>query len=159
MTVLRRTAYGALEHRRQINETDLIVIDLGLVGETVGVPRAARVAPGGMVFHVLNRSVGRMRRFLKDADFEAFERVIEKTLESRPMRICTANSQVSRALRAFLEQEATERTKGTNSAYSVSFCSKSGSFRCGRRPRQAYCLLSNHWNFEQGRETKFLVFI
>jgi len=29
-----------------------------------------------------------MRLFLKDADFEAFERNIEKTLESRPMRIC-----------------------------------------------------------------------
>jgi REP element-mobilizing transposase RayT len=41
-----------------------------------------------MVFHVLNRGVGRMRLFLKDADFEAFERTIEKTLESRPMRVC-----------------------------------------------------------------------
>jgi putative transposase len=41
-----------------------------------------------MVFHVLNRGVGRMRLFLKDADLEAFERTIEKTLESRPMRIC-----------------------------------------------------------------------
>jgi putative transposase len=29
-----------------------------------------------------------MRLFLKDADFEAFERTIEKTLKSRPMRIC-----------------------------------------------------------------------
>ena len=43
-------------------------------------PRPARVAPGGMIFHVLNRGVGRMRLFLKDADFEAFERVFEKTL-------------------------------------------------------------------------------
>jgi putative transposase len=41
-----------------------------------------------MLFHVLNRGVGRMRMFLKDADFEAFERTIEKTLESCPMRIC-----------------------------------------------------------------------
>jgi putative transposase len=41
-----------------------------------------------MIFHVLNRGVGRMRLFLKDADFEAFERNILKTLESRPMRIC-----------------------------------------------------------------------
>jgi len=30
-----------------------------------------------------------MRLFLKDADFEAFERTIEKALESRPMRICS----------------------------------------------------------------------
>jgi putative transposase len=41
-----------------------------------------------MVFHVLNRGVGRMRLFLKDADFEAFERIIEKTLQTCPMRIC-----------------------------------------------------------------------
>ena len=26
--------------------------------------------------------------FLKDADFEAFERTIQKTLETRPIRIC-----------------------------------------------------------------------
>lgn len=51
-------------------------------------PRTARIAPGGMIFHVLNRGVGRMRLFLKDADFEAFERNLLKTLESRPMRIC-----------------------------------------------------------------------
>jgi putative transposase len=41
-----------------------------------------------MVFHVLNRGVGRMRLFLKDADFQAFERIIEKTLQTCPMRIC-----------------------------------------------------------------------
>ncbi len=29
-----------------------------------------------------------MRLFLKDEDFEAFERIIENTLESCPMRIC-----------------------------------------------------------------------
>jgi putative transposase len=50
-------------------------------------PRTARVAPGGMLFHVLNRGVGRMRLFLKDADFEAFERIVTKTLDTRPMRI------------------------------------------------------------------------
>ena len=51
-------------------------------------PRTARVAPGGMVFHVLNRGVGRMKLFYKDADYEAFERYLEKTLETCPMRIC-----------------------------------------------------------------------
>jgi putative transposase len=40
-----------------------------------------------MMFHVLNRGVGRMRLFLKDADYEAFERILEKTLETRRMRI------------------------------------------------------------------------
>ncbi len=51
-------------------------------------PRTARIVPGGMVFHVLNRGVGRMNLFAKDGDYEAFERSIEKTLESCPMRIC-----------------------------------------------------------------------
>ena len=32
-------------------------------------PRTARYAPEGMIFHVLNRGVGRMRLLLKDADF------------------------------------------------------------------------------------------
>ena len=39
-------------------------------------PRTARVAPGGMVYHVLNRDVGRMRLFHTDADYAAWERVI-----------------------------------------------------------------------------------
>src|SRR5688500_12411279 len=50
-------------------------------------PRTARVAPGGMAFHVLNRGVGRMRLFAKDADYAAFERILEQTLETRPMRV------------------------------------------------------------------------
>ena len=40
------------------------------------------------MFHVLNRGVGRMDLFKKEGDFEAFERCIEKTLQSCPMRIC-----------------------------------------------------------------------
>src|SRR5215469_1066588 len=50
-------------------------------------PRTARLAPGGMLFHVLNRGVGKTRLFVKDADFEAFEGMIDQTLETRPMRI------------------------------------------------------------------------
>ncbi len=41
-----------------------------------------------MVFHVLNRGVGRMRIFDGDRDFAAWERVIEETLRVAPMRIC-----------------------------------------------------------------------
>ncbi len=41
-----------------------------------------------MVFHVLNRGVGRMRIFDDDGDYLAFERVMEETLKTRPMRIC-----------------------------------------------------------------------
>jgi hypothetical protein len=36
---------------------------------------------------VLNRSVGRMHIFRKQADFEAFERVIVETHERQPIRI------------------------------------------------------------------------
>ena len=36
------------------------------------VPRTARVVPGGMVFHVLNRGVDRMKPFYKAVDYEAF---------------------------------------------------------------------------------------
>ena len=48
----------------------------------------ARVAPGGMVFHVLNRGVARMQLFEKAADYQAFEQVLRETLDQSPMRIC-----------------------------------------------------------------------
>lgn len=51
-------------------------------------PRGKRVALGGYVYHVLNRGVGRRRLFDKPADYEAFERLLEDTLASRPMRVC-----------------------------------------------------------------------
>ena len=51
-------------------------------------PRASRSAPGGMVFHVLNRGVGRQRLFHKSADYMAFEEIIAETLDKVPMRIC-----------------------------------------------------------------------
>jgi putative transposase len=41
-----------------------------------------------MVFHVLNRGVGRRTLFDKDEDYAALERVLEETLHTRPMRIC-----------------------------------------------------------------------
>ena len=50
-------------------------------------PRTARQAPGGMVFHVINRGVGKQQLFFNDEDYLAFERVIQETLEKRPMRI------------------------------------------------------------------------
>ena len=49
--------------------------------------RHARVAPGGLIYHVLNRSAGRIRLFRKDADFEAFERIMAETHDLHPMRI------------------------------------------------------------------------
>ena len=56
--------------------------DYGLV-----MPRTARIAPGGMVFHVLNRGVARMQLFEKPADYQAFEQVLGETLGEYPMRI------------------------------------------------------------------------
>ncbi|MGI9457221.1 MAG: transposase [Aeoliella sp.] len=50
-------------------------------------PRTARNAPGGMVFHVINRGVGKQKLFRSDEDYQAFERAIRETLEKRPMRI------------------------------------------------------------------------
>ena len=51
--------------------------------------RPKREVPGGMVFHVLNRAVGRRTLFEKPEDFLAFERVVDETLRIRRMRICT----------------------------------------------------------------------
>jgi putative transposase len=50
-------------------------------------PRAPRVAPPGQVYHVLNRSVGRMKMFRKDADFDAFNRVLVQAHALHPIRI------------------------------------------------------------------------
>lgn len=41
-----------------------------------------------MVFHVLNRGVGRMQVFDGDPDYAAFGRVVEETLRMAPIRIC-----------------------------------------------------------------------
>jgi putative transposase len=42
---------------------------------------------GGYPYHVLNRANGRLRLFRKEADFAAFERVIEEACERIPLRI------------------------------------------------------------------------
>jgi len=48
-------------------------------------PRTARKAPGGMIFHVLNRRVGRAALFNKDEDYAAFERVMAYVLAETPV--------------------------------------------------------------------------
>jgi hypothetical protein len=48
-------------------------------------PRTARKAPGGVIFHVLNRGVGKRGLFEKDQDFAAFERVLAHALEQVPI--------------------------------------------------------------------------
>ena len=46
--------------------------------------RSKRVDVGGCVYHVLNRGNGRMTIFEDDADYQAFERVLEQALERFP---------------------------------------------------------------------------
>ena len=41
-----------------------------------------------MVFHVLNKGVGRMQLFRANKGYDAFRRVLEETLRVAPMRIC-----------------------------------------------------------------------
>ena len=50
-------------------------------------PRRPRIATGGIAYHVLNRAVGRGKLFDDDADYLAFERVIDRTFRLSPIRI------------------------------------------------------------------------
>ena len=50
-------------------------------------PRQARIAPGGIVFHCLNRGNDRRDLFDDEGDYAAFERVLEATLEQVPVRL------------------------------------------------------------------------
>ena len=50
-------------------------------------PRRARSIQGGLVYHILNRANARMTLFEKDADYAAFERVLEEAHAREPLRI------------------------------------------------------------------------
>ena len=50
-------------------------------------PRRLRVSTGGVVYHVLNRAVGRARLFRTDADYLAFEKVLEQVHGRLPVRL------------------------------------------------------------------------
>src|SRR5690242_14001333 len=47
-------------------------------------PRPPRRCPGGLVYHVLNRAVGRRQIFFKDQDYAAFDRVLAEALDRTP---------------------------------------------------------------------------
>jgi putative transposase len=49
--------------------------------------RPLRAADGGYVYHALNRAAGRRALFQKDADYEAFERVLAEALDRVPVRL------------------------------------------------------------------------
>ncbi len=50
-------------------------------------PRRLRESTGGIVYHVLNRAVGRKTLFRKDGDYLAFEKVLEQTVERTSSRL------------------------------------------------------------------------
>jgi putative transposase len=50
-------------------------------------PRRLRCSPGGYVYHVLNRAVGRATLFHKPGDYAAFENVLAEAADERPMRL------------------------------------------------------------------------
>ena len=50
-------------------------------------PRPVRTSVGGVCYHVLNRGNGRAEVFHKDADYEAFLRLIGEACKRLPMRV------------------------------------------------------------------------
>jgi len=50
-------------------------------------PRHRRCAPGGLVYHALNRGVGRQTLFQKKGDYQAFEQVLAEALALHPIRL------------------------------------------------------------------------
>ena len=50
-------------------------------------PRVPRFAPGGLVYHVLNRANGKLRLFREPEDYLAFERVLVEAHRRVPIRI------------------------------------------------------------------------
>ncbi len=50
-------------------------------------PRAKRKCIGGVVYHVLNRSNGRLRFFRSEEDFAAFERILAEGIERFSIRL------------------------------------------------------------------------
>ena len=56
-------------------------------GSFWGMPRMNRVAPGGWVFHVLNRANARMQIFDAEEDYRAFERVLSETISHIRVRL------------------------------------------------------------------------
>lgn len=50
-------------------------------------PRRPRVATGGLVYHILNRRVGRLPLFESDKDYLAFERILREAITRSGIRL------------------------------------------------------------------------
>jgi hypothetical protein len=57
------------------------------VGWVPSLPRGSSVTPGGLVYHVLNRSVAGLPWFRKRADYETFERIMIEAHRRHPLPI------------------------------------------------------------------------
>ncbi len=51
-------------------------------------PRRKRIAAGGVVFHVINRAIGRMKLFRSDSDYTTFETLLLEKASALGMRVC-----------------------------------------------------------------------
>ena len=59
-------------------------------------PGRARVTPGKLVDHVLNRSVAGLPLFRKEADYEVFERIMTEAQEPRALSFPPRTSAIAR---------------------------------------------------------------
>ena len=50
-------------------------------------PRRARIAPGEIIYHALNRANGRSQLFDKPEDYAAFERIMVAAMRRSPIRL------------------------------------------------------------------------
>jgi len=50
-------------------------------------PRRARIAPGEIIYHALNRANGRSQLFDKPEDYAAFERIMVAAMRRAPIRL------------------------------------------------------------------------
>ncbi|MCF7956925.1 MAG: transposase [Phycisphaerae bacterium] len=51
-------------------------------------PRIKRITKGNVVYHVMNRAVGKLKIFKRRQDFELFEEVLAQGVERFKMRLC-----------------------------------------------------------------------
>lgn len=104
-------------------------------------PRRPRIATGGLVYHVLNRRIGRLPLFDTDRDYAAFERILGEVVERTGIRLTAyclmpnhwhlllwprADDQLSEALRWLTvthtqRWHAAHRTAGTGPLYQGRF--------------------------------------
>ena len=72
--------------------TQLVLTISGDAREAASMSRTAKIAPGGLVYHVLNRSVAGLPLSRKEKDSDAFERVMVEAHERHPTRMLACAS-------------------------------------------------------------------